>query len=475
MMLRTLIRHDWKVLAADRTLLLVALLLVTLAALGAANGARFRDQRAAAVERVVAENERALREDRGAVLAAAAAPSAEPWNDPANPYRRRAVATLSPGPLAGLAVGMADLLPYWSNVSIYTLPSAPFRFHELGNPLHFLAGGFDLAFAVVALLPLVILALGYDLLSGEKESGTLALLASSPVPPRKLALAKVASRGSLALAITLVASLAALAAAGTSLLDPGVLPRAALWAALVVLYGAFWLALALAVQARGRSSAANAVTLIACWLAWVVLAPAALHLLASGLHPVPSRYAYLSAERAADNASQQVQRELLRKLAMDHPELLPEGGAAAAEDWITRYYAVRLDLEERLRPEEERFAAALAAQQRLVDRYRFLSPAVLAQQGAVEIAGSGLHRHRIYVAAVRKFIPQWRAFLVPKVFAGHRMTPADFDAVPRFSFVEEGAAALLWRLLPTYLGLLVPTALLAWWGLPRLRDYSPVS
>jgi ABC-2 type transport system permease protein len=128
-----------------------------------------------------------------------------------------------------------------------------------------------------------------------------------------------------------------------------------------------------------------------------------------------------------------------------------------------------------LRPEEERFAAALAAQQRLVDRYLFLSPAVLAQQAAVEIAGSGLHRHRRYVAAVREFIPQWLAFLVPKVFAGHRMTLADFDAVPRFSFAEEGAGALLWRLLPTYLGLLVPTALLAWWGLARLRDYSPVS
>jgi ABC-2 type transport system permease protein len=473
-MFRSLFRHDWKLLAADRTLLVVGVLLVALATLGAVNGARFRDQRAGAVERLRAENERALHEDRDAVLASTG-PAAEPWNDPGNPYRRRAVAALAPGPLAGLAVGMADLLPYATNLSIYTLPSTPFRLHELGNPLHFLAGGFDLAFAVVVLLPLLVFALGYDLLSGEKEGGTLALLASAPVTPRALALAKVASRGALALGITLAASLVTLVATGTSLLAPGALPRAFAWVALVALYGAFWFALTLAVQARGRSSAANAVTLLGCWLLLVVLAPALLQLLANSLHPVPSRYAYLAAERAADNASQQVQRELLRKLAMDHPELLPEGAEAAAGEWTKRYYAVRLDLEQRLRPEEDRFAAALAAQQRLIDRYRFLSPAVLAHQGAVEIAGSGVHRHRRFVAAIREFIPVWRAFLVPKVFASHRMTLADFDALPRFVFAEEPPAALLGRLLPSYLGLLLPTVLLGWWGLNRLRGYSPVS
>lgn len=62
-----------------------------------------------------------------------------------------------------------------------------------------------------------------------------------------------------------------------------------LWALLVGTYALFWFGVAFAVNAVGRNSAANALGMLAIWLVFVVLAPAALNLAATARHPVPSR------------------------------------------------------------------------------------------------------------------------------------------------------------------------------------------
>jgi ABC-2 type transport system permease protein len=54
-----------------------------------------------------------------------------------------------------------------------------------------------------------------------------------------------------------------------------------LWVTVVVAYGAFWFALAIAVNALGKNAATNAVMLAACWLAFVVVIPSVINLLAT--------------------------------------------------------------------------------------------------------------------------------------------------------------------------------------------------
>ena len=65
---------------------------------------------------------------------------------------------------------------------------------ELENPQRLLSGRLDLAFVLIYLYPLLILAISYNLLSAEQEQGTLALLLSQPVSLRTVILAKVAVR-----------------------------------------------------------------------------------------------------------------------------------------------------------------------------------------------------------------------------------------------------------------------------------------
>ncbi|MEJ7658781.1 MAG: hypothetical protein WKG07_03710 [Hymenobacter sp.] len=54
-----------------------------------------------------------------------------------------------------------------------------------------LVGNFDLAFVLVYLLPLFVIALGYGLLAGEQESGVLPLLRVQAASVRRLLLGKL--------------------------------------------------------------------------------------------------------------------------------------------------------------------------------------------------------------------------------------------------------------------------------------------
>jgi len=127
-----------------------------------------------------------------------------------------------------------------------------------------LAGRFDLAFVLVFLLPLLILVLSYNVLSQEKERGTLQItLAQSPLSIGKLVFGKIVARLTLVLALTIGLSIPGLFVSGATL-NSHTLPRLLLWILATMLYTFFWFALAIAVNAFGRSSATNAVILGAC-------------------------------------------------------------------------------------------------------------------------------------------------------------------------------------------------------------------
>ena len=79
-----------------------------------------------------------------------------------------------------------------------------------------MVGRFDLAFVVVYLLPLLVLALSFNVLSEEREQGTLALTLSQPVSARGVVAAKLAFRALLVVGMVLAVSLAGILVAGAS-------------------------------------------------------------------------------------------------------------------------------------------------------------------------------------------------------------------------------------------------------------------
>src|SRR5688572_14802273 len=62
------------------------------------------------------------------------------------------------------------------------------------SPLALSAGSFDLSFLVLALFPLLVIALTWDLISGEVESGMIGSLLCHPVSFRQLVVRKMLAR-----------------------------------------------------------------------------------------------------------------------------------------------------------------------------------------------------------------------------------------------------------------------------------------
>ncbi len=463
-MLQHIARHEGRVLLRERRLqVLVALLaLVTFAA--AHNGARAARARVVESARLMAAHHA-----RTAQLAAdlqARATATAPDDNATDARSARYVggleqpATLPIEPLAALAIGQSDLLPGLTSVSLWSASHTLLRNYEIENPQHLLDGRFDLAFVVIWLLPLFILAATHDIVSGGREDGTLPLALSQPVRPRTLILARLLTRVVLVLGATLALSLLGAFAAGLPV-TAGVVAGLALWCTLVGAYGLYWCALGLALASWAPSSAATAVRLVVAWLVLVVLLPATLNVLVASVYPSPSRLAFIQATRAAANAAQERATSQLTHFYADHPELIPAGSDPDLGDFMTRFLTIAADVESQVGPLQDEYEGRLQRQQAWLQRWRLLSPATLLHEALTDLAGTDTARLRRFQLQARTFLAAWHAFFTPRIFARRPLSASDHASLPRFTFLEEPPAARQARTALALAGLLLPAAALA--------------
>ncbi|MGL5005185.1 MAG: ABC transporter permease, partial [Casimicrobium sp.] len=184
-------KHEARVLSADRSLWIVGTLLTLLAAYALFNGlsdTREREALLASIHKQQADRVPAMRAQLQRVLSGAEKP--DPFANPADPASIGSGgggrhATMPYLALAPIAFGQSDMLPNYYRMT-YRSKASFMDEGELENPWNLLSGRFDLAFVIVVLMPLAILALCYNLLSGEREQGTLRLLLAQPISVRTL-------------------------------------------------------------------------------------------------------------------------------------------------------------------------------------------------------------------------------------------------------------------------------------------------
>lgn len=467
------LRQEWRLVATDRGLLLAAVLLLGLMGVGLANG--WRLARAQALRQQALAGEEAARREQLAreaqELLSGQRTGVPSWKSPAEPFAvgnrlLKPQASLPPGPLAALGVGQMDLLPATFQVSLLGRV-AEAGGDTLDHPMHLSTGAFDLSFVLLYLLPLLILALSFDVVSREREDGTLKLVLVQAGGLRRWVLGRLAVRALGVLALCGLAGGAGLALSG----GVGSVPRLLVWGALVTGYVAFWFALALAVNALGRESATNALVLVGLWLLLVVVVPAAAQATVGRLYPLPSRVEQAGTIRQAATEANREGSRLLARYYEDHPELAPQQGQG--DSFVATYIAVQQEVARRTGPVEEAFGTRLAQQQQALGAFRFLSPALAFQQAVQDVAGSSLERHQHFLQQVERFREQWREALLPRTFAGQRLGAEEHQRLPRFSYQEEPQPQVLGRAALGLLALLLPTGVLLALALRRLGS-SPL-
>jgi ABC-2 type transport system permease protein len=469
--LRDLVRWEWGPARRQGSPWLVAGVLLVAVAAGVVSGAAWAwreralaaellaqdEARWAALERELARAERGeVTPDRGGH------PGAPAWLGRVGRH-----AMLPPTALAGLSVGELARRPSQVQVTVDSLGALLSA--DATEPAALLVGGgFDLGFVVVAVLPLLLLAVTYDVVSAERERGTWALILAQPVNPSHLVLAKIAVRAGVVVGTGVGGTVLGLGLTGTDLTDGNILGRLLGWAVSVALYSAFWCAVALVVNAWNWSSATNAVACLAVWLGVVVVVPSGIQTAAQLAYPMPARAELVVAVREAASRLEPDAREILARHDARYPELRPVGGRRVP-DRTALQYAVLQEQEQRLSPLLAQFEAQRARREGLVTWLRPLSPALVVQGIIDDIAGSGPSRYRDFLQAIARYHDEWRAFFLGRVYRGDAVTVRDYAQIPRFAFVEDPRDIWWHPVVARQLGLVVAVAIMGLVAVWRLR------
>lgn len=434
-------KYEWLVLLRERWIIILSVITLFLFIYAAFSGRERVEERKRPI--AVAREEMKANDERLKLLIDSVERGLKsglsPWQNPQrlNVVGQQAarVAAFDPQPLALIATGQSDLFTHVVKPRLYG-EAQTLGFSELSNPVQLLFGNFDLAFTIIYLLPLLVLAFSYNLLSAEKESGSLRLTLAQPVGVTRWLFNKISVRFLVLSVLVIISLLVALILAGVSVSEQGSGILRMLIA--ILLYMIFWFGLSFLINLRGYSSGQNAVILVSAWVLLVLLVPATISHLANHLYPVPSRVVMLTELRYAEAEAQKKADSILESYYRDHPELMPaqSSGQHLYIFWI-KYFAAQEEIRKAMQTVLNAYEDKLQAQQRTVDRLRFLSPAILIQNVLNEIAGTSTRHYNSYRAQVVAFAETWRQFFVPKIFRNELMKKEWIDELPSFTWDEK--------------------------------------
>jgi ABC-2 type transport system permease protein len=382
------------------------------------------------------------------------------------------------------------------------------------NPQGQTLGDFDLSFAVIYLYPLVILALGFNLITAEKESGTLSLVLAQPVRFRTLLLGKIAVRALLIFAFGILLP-AVLMLVGWLVVGAEInFALLVVWMLATSLYCVFWFALAAVINARGRTAAANALALAVCWLVFVVLVPAVAGIVVETLAPVPSPVEFADAEREArlaatllidaprdevrdarekryradynDKAGQERRtrgiyeepmelpndRRLLVEFFSQHPQISPTQTTLQLLYIFSEIRNERIEAD--IAPLLEKTSAGRERRESYAQISRFFSPSILLQNIFQNITDAGDSRQRRFLAQLDDHIRGLNNRLKEKILRNQSVTATDIKNLAPFQYREAATGEILERSAISLLMLIVLSALASFLAFNAFRNRSVV-
>ena len=340
----------------------------------------------------------------------------------------RHAAGREPHPLGLLAVGQSDLhLNYdvWSSVT----PNALFHEAEIVNPVAQALGRLNFALVAMALFPLALIGLGFDLSAADRDQGRLVLLLGQGVSPAGLYLSRALTSWAALTVVTLpviAVSILVLSPSAGSLIGLGGLGAAL---GILVAYTAFWQAAIFAINGLGRSALWNGSMLLFLWCALVLLAPGALDRWAGGsddMHlqdPMEAWVADLSVQD--DSAYGALVKEYEGVVA------LPEAPMGSAS-WVARFEAVRDQRMERHRTRRE----VLESRYDQVRRVGSWIPSTAIYLTLIELARADTRTLLAYRAERDAFEAEWAEKMRLLPLQGSDYDLAALEGAPRWTGTE---------------------------------------
>ncbi|WP_420551389.1 DUF3526 domain-containing protein [Tenacibaculum aiptasiae] len=373
------------------------------------------------------------------------------WQLPSEPmtigYRHPRLAIMKPSSFSFLATGQSDMYTHFKSPKAYGNNFA-LDYSDMVNPVQLLLGNFDLAFVIIYILPLLIIGFSFNVLSKEKELGTLQLLNAQPISITRWLLQKMAIRYVIFTLITLIILITTITIFSTSTLNS----FSNLIEVLLMIagYSLFWFIIAYTVNIKINNSSKNALTLIGIWLLIVLVLPATINQIGNSLFPTPSRLKMINEIRQIKKENEKKQDKIMSDYLRSHPELAKDTNKDKFGFWHN-YFASEKVMEEKTKPLLAKYDSQLQKQQNLVNSFKFFSPAILMQQSLNSIAGTSEKHYNEYKKQVFEFSNEWRNYLVPMLFKEQKFTLKDYENLPKFTYKNNVSNNVWTNLLITFL------------------------
>lgn len=382
-------------------------------------------------------------------------------------FMQRPALVLPPAPLVDLATGRSDLDPKTGKAGTFLQQNKLFKHYQIEGPIQVALGKFDLVFVIQWLFPLVILGLGYGLLTEDRQRGIDRLLLVQGTSVRRLALARLFARSLLTL-LPVLAVLGVLACFGMNdVSEAAHRPQRLMWATvLIIAYLSFWWALVLWVNTWRLSQAQTLVALVLIWVLTALVLPGLAGVVSRNLHPAPSRHAFIAESRAQEIDATKQSKQLMGDYAHDHPEL--DEKRASALPWWVGIHLISKEADAVLEPSAQAFTDALERQQASVRVWRFASPALMLQQGLTTLAGTDETRFGAFRKQAKAFQETYRDATGKHMIVDQSLDAETFKQLAQFRFEEPSMEAARNHTLLSTLLLAIVSLLLLMHAMVRL-------
>ena len=309
----------------------------------------------------------------------------------------------APTQLAFLAAGHEKNMPNAFEVNAFTLQNPTRRLRE--NCFLRWSEDLDWTFVISVIMSFAAIVLVYDSISGERESGTLRLSMSNPVPRSTVILGKYLGTMTMLVIPLLVGMLIStiiIITSGKVNLVGADWVRILLTVLLSLLYLSIFVLLGLFISSLLRSSAASLVLLLLAWTMIVVVIPSVTSVIATRFSELPS-----------DRALGRIAQDAWNKAQQEYGARHPETANRRTRTWWPRYSLGRhLYCSDAEMAVYRDYWDEMASDMRFGYNVTRLSPCVLYRRAAESIAGSGIDHYESFMKQIWRYRASLRDFLV---------------------------------------------------------------
>jgi ABC-2 type transport system permease protein len=437
------LRAEWRLFIRAPASVLLLVVFLVLAAIGAGNGVQRVGESRQLVSQALSDDSKAFAAKRAALADLEVGKTSEgQFGSPRKAHQAvlSAARPLVP-PEAELPVLSSGARPTPELLRVSILTRHVDQQPRLDDPSNRLDGAFDLVFVTTWLLPLFALVLGCDVLSGDRERGRAALLASQGTPLGSILGARLLVRFAALFGVVLIVGTSAVLI--TESADPGAsIAALGLWLAGVALFLAFWFALAATVNAFARTAATAALALLCLWVGFSVVIPAVAGSAVQALAPPPDRLKSVLALRDIDADLNRRRGQVTAAYYAAHPQNKPvRQGDEYEHYFVTELYPRHLAFDSAYAAIARRNDEARVRQARLLRISGAFSPTLAFRLLTEDLAGAAPERRVAFFAAVDRYQSQWRRHFDHKLASMRPLTLAEYDNKPEFAAVREPPAA----------------------------------